>query len=434
MKKYVVLGIGILLLLQTKLVLAKDTVYSLNKYKEEQLEYILNGYKDGKENGYVVAGTYTKEQEEKKDTQVLLMKYKRTGAVDWVYSYGKASEDEVYALAYTYDENHQVDGYLLVVEETSDDEVEMAPHFLKIDEEGKLKEEKNTTLDVTTKIHKVLETSDGYIITGSRNHNSFIAKYNENLDLVWDKNYEVESKKTILTDIIEVESGYYGIVLVEEDETKSYQLIKWDLEGNFLKVVKEDFEESDYPQLAKGKDFYIVYGMTQQVKLSDKKSGSFYLLKYDLEDNEVWETLGTTPVDEEKVLRLQINENEKTEEYFVLSTNKNDRSIEVIRVDSEGIIQNKVKKLKNDYYNIKDFIAKESTIYFIGQINCPEDDNCDYDANSLFLVSDEDTVIEVKDNDSKTILVAMTIMVMATVLAYVLRKRKRLEMQKETKK
>ena len=413
MKKYIVLWIGIILLGITTPVFATDTVYSLNKYVEEELDFILNSYKD---DGYIVAGTYHKEKDENK--QLLLMKYKKNGASDWIYKSETKMPEEVYGLAFSYNEVDEKNGYVLALKEKEEN------YFLQVDDKGQAIQEKEIAIENST-ITEMNEFNNSYMVYGTRNDTAFLAKYNKELNLVWIKDYRIDSYKTTIIDTIEIkDNAYYAIVLLEKENEKSYQLIKLDLEGNFIKVVKEDFESTDKPRLEKELDSYIVYGITKEVKLSDKDSGSFYLIKYNLEDEEEWETIGTSPVDEDKTLRIQSNEKEDSIEYLLLATNKSDKSIEVIRIDSEGIVKNKVKKIKNGYYDIHNFIAKENVIYFIGQINCPEDDNCDYDANSLFLVSTEDTVIEVKDNDSKTILIVMGVLIVGILFMYIWKKKK----------
>ncbi len=93
------------------------------------------------------------------------------------------------------------------------------------------------------------------------------------------------------------------------------------------------------------------------------------------------------------------------------------------------MIKEKVKKIKNSYYTINDFLFKNNILYFIGQINCPEDDNCDYNDNSLLLVSTEDKVIEVKDNDSKNIIIGTVVLIVFVAVLYVVRKKYKLKKQ-----
>ena len=71
------------------------------------------------------------------------------------------------------------------------------------------------------------------------------------------------------------------------------------------------------------------------------------------------------------------------------------------------------------------FSFDHNVLYFIGQINCPEDDNCDYNAKSLFLVSSEDKVIEVEDKDSKTILIITGIIIILIGIMYLYKKKKK---------
>ena len=44
-------------------------------------------------------------------------------------------------------------------------------------------------------------------------------------------------------------------------------------------------------------------------------------------------------------------------------------------------------------------------------MKCPEDEKCDYENNSLFLISTEDKVIEVEDTTSANILVGILVII-----------------------
>ena len=71
---------------------AADTVYSLNKYKEEKFETILDSYnKEHEQDGFIAAGTVLKEtkkieDEEYDDYQVVLVKYDVTGKIKWIFN------------------------------------------------------------------------------------------------------------------------------------------------------------------------------------------------------------------------------------------------------------------------------------------------------------------------------------------------------------
>ena len=85
MKKVVVMIITIVLTLAYNLnVSAKDAFKSINKYKEESLEYIIKSYNENEKNdGMICAGTYLKDKNENNnseynDTQIILVKYNRS--------------------------------------------------------------------------------------------------------------------------------------------------------------------------------------------------------------------------------------------------------------------------------------------------------------------------------------------------------------------
>ena len=422
MKKVVILAVCVLALLLGNTVYAKDIVYSLNKYQEEELDFILRD-----PTGFVMAGTYEKNDQ---NIQVLLLKYGENGNLEWKYSYGENKEDFLYGLSYLYDDSNKIVGYVLTVEETTNEDRESSPHFLLIDLEGKLIREQESFLNSNSIIHKVdeIQTDEGiggYFVAGSTENHGFIAKYDKNLNLIW--KHEVDDAS--ITDAIYVHHlGYYVVSSHEEEDHLSFSLLKYDEETDSFSVIKDDFENDQEPHVEKGIDSYLVYGLTNDVKLSKDQVGSYYLIKYNSKDEIEWDTVGNTPIDEDRVLRVQtISVDEQNTDYYVLSTNRSDHSIEVMHIDSQGVLQEKVKKFKNNYYDIHDFLFHNNSLYFIGQINCPEDDNCDYDANSLFLVCTEDKVIEVKDNDSRYILVGAVVLMGGVFIFYKIRKKKALK-------
>ena len=113
-------------------------------------------------------------------------------------------------------------------------------------------------------------------------------------------------------------------------------------------------------------------------------------------------------------------------EYFIFYKNI-DNSFEVVTLDDEGLLKKKIKKINNNYYNFTSFHLNKNKkhMYFIGQINCLEDESCEYDNNSLFLISDEDKVIEVQDSVSyNTIIICLLLIVLIGVGIFYTKKKK----------
>ena len=108
--------------------------------------------------------------------------------------------------------------------------------------------------------------------------------------------------------------------------------------------------------------------------------------------------------------------------YLIIYINDNDDSIEITRINTSGEIENKIKKINNDYYSINKFLYSNDILYFVGQITCPDDDNCDYNMKSLFLMGTEDKVIEVEEEDNTAIFIIMGSIVLFIVLLYILRR------------
>ena len=103
--------------------------------------------------------------------------------------------------------------------------------------------------------------------------------------------------------------------------------------------------------------------------------------------------------------------------------------MEIVKIDLDGNITEKIKKIKNEYYDINSFNNRDRTIYFVGQINCPEDDNCDYDSNSLFLISDEDKVIEVESDTNTNIIVFCIGVVALAAIIVLIKQRKKIDIE-----
>ena len=211
-----------------------------------------------------------------------------------------------------------------------------------------------------------------------------------------------------------------GYVVLRRLTDSSFDIVKYDLEGNMIPFeVPLSFSEKGF--LHPSKDGFILYGSTKEVELK-KGNASYYILRYDQKGNILSETIGEEAVNEnERIILLTIGE-----EYYILYRNEIDSSYEVVKIDKDGIEQKKIKKINNNYYMFNDYSMIENTLYFVGQINCPEKDNCDYRQNNLFLISDEDKVIEVKDKDSKSILIGISILIILLVGLVLIKKKRKL--------
>ena len=437
MKKVVFIIISILTILTYNNVYAKDIVKSINKYNEESLKYILNSYNENHEkDGIVSAGTFLKEKvkiedEEYNDTQVILLKYNNKGKVIWKYVYGKTADDQLLYLTYSYDAEKQIDGYLLFVNKTYDigETVEVKPVVIKIDLKGQYVEEKEI-LSSNITINKIINSYnneniiDGYILIGQKDNRSFISKFDLSLNELWTKYFSEEYLN--ITDIVMLRQDNIPKEYIAIVNTPNSKLINIDLEGNVKSILKEDFEEKDNPKVISVDNSFILYGITNEVKLSNDKNTSFYIIKYNTNYEEEWETVGDIPINNDGVLELYpVYSKDQIKEYLMMSTNSSDSSVEITRIDLEGNIKNKVKKIKNDYYNISSFIFDNKTLYLIGEIKCQEDDICEYETNSLLLISDEDKVIEVKETDNSKVFIALGGFILVIITMYIILKYKK---------
>ena len=444
MKKIIMFICIIATLLFTNNAYAADTVYSLNKYDEEKFETIIDSYdKDMKQDGFIAAGTILKEtnkidEEEYDDYQVILVKYDVTGKVKWTFNYGKTDVDQLDCLEYTYDEENKINGYLIVMNKSNNIEEEKSNTsvFVKVDLNGKLVEEKEILLEENSKINKIIAVIDqdknlnSYIAIGKSDY-PFIAKYDANLNLVFVKKYTLEN--TIFNDISIVRNqktiDSYVISVTENNEKIINKVIRYDLEGNEVSTLTTNEYTHAKIQFLQDNNGILIYGLTNQVKLDDLDSPTYYLIKYNVENNIEWETIGNIPISKNNEVKLINNHNE----YLIMYTNENDKSNEIVKIDFEGNIKNKVKKIKNDYYNITNLNTYNNTIYFIGQITCPKDETCDYDSNSLFIISDQDKVIEVQQKEASSISLVTILSIVAIVLIIVVRKKTKEKKNKKLK-
>jgi len=414
-------------------VFAKDTVFSLKKYEEEKLLFLEKSYdEDNNIDGMVAGGMLLKEEkieeELQKNYQIILIKYKEKGKVSWSYIEEDVEEDAFIDLDYTYTEERKIDGYLMTIKKLNEEESTIQTVFLKIDLEGNLLWEKPCGLNPSEEIKKIDCTYtengeiDGYIGIGNTN----IIRYDKEMNVLWMKRSSEENSEYKDIVVLQEEQKTVGYILVKEEikeEEKTTSLIKIDLAGNESVFLSDCKQETI--SLQPHKNGFIIYGITSEVKLK-KGNESYYLLNYDKEGNILWETVGDISIDkEEKLLLLPIDE--APSGYFLLYKNKTDTSYEVIKLDAEGNYIKKIKKIKNNYYLFENFSFIEDVLYFVGQIDCPDEDNCDYKKNSLFLISDEDTVIEVKDNDSQKVIGITTIIFLFLITLVGVRRKKRIK-------
>ena len=425
MKK--ILFVFILLVMSFYTAYAKDISYSMNKYDDEIFNYIEKSYNSElEEDGYVLGGSILKEKIEKDDTtyndyQVVLVKYNKNDKLVWKYTYGNNSEDYIDYLTYTYNEDGNIDGYLIVTRETHDiNEPNIGTNtiIIKIDFDGKLVYERNINEGVITKIIPTYNDEniiDGYISIVNTQIGSSIIKYNKDFDVIARRDFN--DTKIFDVTLIKENNKIIGFALIEGNNliTVDYNLVN--------DVVVTDISKYKSSKLGEANEGFILYGVTDEVKL-DKGDSSYYLINY-VNNEEVWETIGETPTSKDGELILLPIKEGKIKEYFLLYKNELDSSYEVIKINLDGEVLKKVKKISNNYYDIENFYSKGSTIYFIGQINCPDDDGCEYDSNSLYLVSDEDKVIEVKDDRNIIIVFSVIFIVLSSIIVVIRKKIKK---------
>ena len=350
-------------------------------------------------------------------------------------------------LEYTYDENGAVDGYLIVmpktydISEATEDNTGQAS-FVKYDLNGNIEWEKTSSTEEIITINKIIPTHtvdnkvDGYIAIASVDdeETAMLIKYDLTLSVIWSKKVNKESFKNIK--YLDLESVYennnlIGYSLIKEsinnDDSKKVELIELNADGNDEKIVNPNLDKYLTTNLAKTNNGTMLYGITDEVKLK-KGDTSYYIIKYNLGLEEEWETIGEESVkkDSKLIIKSIINDKNEIEKYIIMyNSNESDNiSTDVVEINLEGLFVKKIKKIASSYYTIESFNINNNILYFGGQINCPADDDCQYNKSSLFLISDEDKVIEVKDNTSRNILLITTGFIVLIVLCVYIKRKK----------
>ena len=227
---------------------------------------------------------------------------------------------------------------------------------------------------------------------------------------------------------------YENLISIENEKTKEIELpddplLKKIINVKFTKLLSHIRYENIQELI---KEYLYHEDITLNIINSKEKKvcipSAFSNSLYDLDGNTTYviDYFKITPYEISKFQffdKVLNNHNE----YLIMYTNENDKSNELVKIDFDGLIKNKVKKIKNDYYNITNFNTYNNTIYFIGQITCPEDETCDYDANSLFLISDQDKVIEVQQKEASSIGIVTLLSVVAIMLVVIVRKKSKKE-------
>ena len=351
----------ILIFISNFKVCAKDTLISINKYKEENYSFIQDSYdKNGKKDGLILAGKSFDKKKDIKDYQIILEKYNYDGKKIWDFSYGEYDEDYIDNITYTYNEKNEIDGYLITMlkplsledEETFDNEEipECLGMFIKLDLDGNLVFEKSVLINEYGSIDKIYpiyndnDEFDGYIAIGTflvdDRYNSTLVYYDKDLNIVFRKDEIADEGDLFYKDIVNIyDNGKHtGYAVLATSKIKSefrWKLLKFDKEGN-KEVVFDNLNKYYSYNLAEANNGYILYGLTSLVKV-DGGEYSYYLINYDINNKEIFESIGEVAINNEEELKLlPLKENKKVKEYFLLYQNNVDLSNEVIKLDQEG--------------------------------------------------------------------------------------------------
>ena len=390
--------------------LAKDTVYSLNKYTKESLDTIIKGYKENnRQEGFITAGIVLNKE---KKNQTIMIKYSNSGEIIWIYSHPATDEEDLIAITYTYQDN-KIDGYLLLLRKGE------KTILLKVDLKGILCWEK----ELESHYKKIITIKNdnneptNYLLIGNQEQTAIIDTYNLDLDRIDRKEYPKEDSESTFYDIAEVQNNQFAIIFnkqQKEETTKELWLVK--LETNEITELDNSLNKYLNSQVLSLEDGFILYGITKEVKLK-KGEASYYIIKYNKEGTIEWESIGNIPINIKGPIKIKNQKNQ----FFVLYENA-DNSKEVIVLNQDGTYSQKIKKISNNYYSFNNFYVKGKNLYFVGEIHCAAEDDCKNDTSSLFLVSDEDKVIEVEDNTSTGILIGISLFIIL-IIGFIIKKR-----------
>lgn len=145
---------------------------------------------------------------------------------------------------------------------------------------------------------------NGYITVGSNNNNkdgyekAKITKYNNNKEKVWEKLYNKKYNSSYFeikkdNDYLIAVGDYEANKEERKDNVRSALIVKYDSEGKILNEKRfQVLGDSKFTNLLVVPDGYLVVGQSiyenMTLGLSDK--GGAFLIKYDKDLNEVWES------------------------------------------------------------------------------------------------------------------------------------------------
>lgn len=392
-------------------VYAKDDVYTISKNVDEKYLFIEKSYNEKSVvDGMLLVGRCG--IDDSSDYQLMVTKYNKVGEVIFNYYYKTIEEDSLKYIDYSYNDLGVVDGYIIVLKNS----------FLKLGLDGKEVYEKDSGNDSFDAV-KMLAVSneegiyDGYVLSFYKKdgNKSLLVKYDREFNII-DKR-EVDYKITDIT-YVNDNNNHVGFIILKEniiDEMVKKYLVRYNMSFNDEVVISESLDNYSVVKLEKNDNGFILYGITDEVKV-DNGDESYFLINYNINNEIEWETYGDVPVIDNIISLLSLDD-----EYYLLYNNSIDNSIQVVKFDKNGMFLKKLKKINSDYYRMENFLTYKNVLYFIGQVNCLDDLNCVNDKSSLFIISDVDKVIEVKDKDSKNIIIVFVVLIVGVILTSFIR-------------
>ncbi len=260
-------------------------IYDDNDHLQMEIKY-KSGYNglfmDGLENedGYLAVGFYqrTSREYKKEETEGLIVKYDKNGNINWERKYKNLTNTK-YNKVITVQ-----DGYIVVGSSTyasiETGKEKAGALLLKYDKNGKMIWKEYYGDNKTGSFNDVIETSDGYIVVGSKDASTgIVAQYNKNGLFQWKKEYEnignngLSRVKRQGNNLIFI--GSFKQSEYVQNRTNTALLVLANLEGKMIKYTQYGQEKniSQWNDLVIYKNNIYVVGVSSYIneKLSKEK-------------------------------------------------------------------------------------------------------------------------------------------------------------------
>lgn len=241
--------------------------------------------------------------------------------------------------------------------------------IVKYDKSGKVVFENSFQVLGNSKFVNIWAVEDGYLVVGqsvyekmtlglSKDGGAFLIKYDKNGRILWKKNYG-DNKTAIFNDLVVVDNYIY---VVGKNDLNLGIILKYDLEGNFIKVnIYEDTDGLGFTSIVKSSSSLVVTSS----KLVENKADAL-LVKYDFDLNYLDEA--TYSQDEHSRFNKLVVD--KNEDLIVIGSIYNSKSLKYdaviskYRSDLREVKSVRYGDIHNDYFS--DILLRDDSYYVSG--------------------------------------------------------------------